>query len=31
LSGATLIGSAWHPPLFTILPLWALAGAGGAY
>ena len=31
LSRAPLIGSAWNPPLWTILPLWALAGAGGAY
>ena len=31
LSRAPLIGSAWNPPLWTILPLWALAGADGAY
>lgn len=31
LSCAPLIASAWNPPLPVILPLWALAGAGGAY
>jgi hypothetical protein len=31
LSCLPLIGSAWDPPLQVILPLWALAGAGGAY
>ena len=31
LSCAPLIGSAWSPPLWAVLPLWALAGAGGAY
>ena len=31
LSCAPLIGSAWDPPLWVVLPLWALAGAGGAY
>ncbi|HXL94630.1 MAG TPA: MFS transporter [Streptosporangiaceae bacterium] len=31
LSCAPLIASAWNPPLEVILPLWALAGAGGAY
>jgi MFS family permease len=31
LSCAPLIASAWNPPLTVILPLWALAGAGGAY
>ncbi len=31
LSCAPLIGSAWGPPLWVVLPLWALAGAGGAY
>ncbi len=31
LSCAPLIGSAWAPPLWAVLPLWALAGAGGAY
>jgi MFS family permease len=31
LSCAPLIASAWNPPLAVILPLWALAGAGGAY
>jgi MFS family permease len=31
LSCAPLIGSAWNPPLWAVLALWALAGAGGAY
>jgi MFS family permease len=31
LSCLPLIGSVWNPPLWVILPLWALAGAGGAY
>jgi MFS family permease len=31
LSCAPLIGSAWNPPLWCVLLLWALAGAGGAY
>ena len=31
LSCAPLTGSAWNPPLWAVLPLWALAGAGGAY
>jgi MFS family permease len=31
LSCAPLIGSAWNPPLWAVLLLWALAGAGGAY
>jgi MFS family permease len=31
LSCAPLIASAWNPPLWTVLALWALAGAGGAY
>jgi MFS family permease len=31
LSCAPLIGSAWSPPLWAVLALWALAGAGGAY
>ncbi len=31
LSCAPLIGSAWSPPLWTVLALWILAGAGGAY
>jgi len=31
LSCAPLIASAWNPPLAVILPLWVLAGAGGAY
>ncbi len=31
LSSAPLIGSAWGPRLWVVLPLWALAGAGGAY
>ena len=26
-----LIGSAWNPPLWAVLALWTLAGAGGAY
>ena len=30
LSCAPLIGSAWGPPLWAVLPLWVLAGAGGA-
>lgn len=28
---APLIGSAWAPPVWVVPPLWALAGAGGAY
>jgi MFS family permease len=31
LSCAPLIGSAWGPPLWAVLVLWTLAGAGGAY
>ena len=31
LSCAPLIGSAWSPPLWAVLALWTLAGAGGAY
>ena len=31
LSCAPLIDSACDPPLWVVLPLWALAGAGGAY
>jgi MFS family permease len=31
LSCAPLIGSACSPPLWAVLTLWALAGAGGAY
>jgi MFS family permease len=31
VSCAPLIGSAWDPPLWTVLLLWTLAGAGGAY
>jgi hypothetical protein len=31
LSCLPLIGSAWGPPLWAILLLWAVAGAGGAY
>jgi MFS family permease len=31
LSCAPLIGSAWSPPLWAMLTLWTLAGAGGAY
>ena len=31
LSCAPLIGSAWDPPLWVVLPLWVLAGVGGAY
>ncbi|HXO25187.1 MAG TPA: MFS transporter [Streptosporangiaceae bacterium] len=31
LSCVPLIGSAADPPLWCVLPLWALAGAGGAY
>ena len=31
LSCIPLIGSAWSPPLWAVLLLWALAGAGGAY
>ena len=31
LSCAPLIGSAWSPPLWAVLVLWTLAGAGGAY
>jgi len=30
-SCAPLIGSAFNPPLWAVLVLWALAGAGGAY
>ena len=31
LSCLPLVGSAWSPPLWSVLLLWALAGAGGAY
>jgi MFS family permease len=31
LSCAPLIGSAWSPPLWAVLLLWAFAGAGGAF
>ncbi len=31
ISCAPLIGSAFNPPLWAVLFLWALAGAGGAY
>jgi len=31
LSCAPLIGCAWSPPLWAVLSLWTLAGAGGAY
>jgi MFS family permease len=31
LSCAPLIGSAWNPPLWAVLLLWIVAGAGGAY
>ena len=31
LSCAPLIGCAWGPPLWAVLLLWTLAGAGGAY
>ena len=31
LSCAPLIGSAWNPPLWAVLLLWAVAGVGGAY
>jgi predicted MFS family arabinose efflux permease len=31
LSCAPLIGSAWSPPLWAVLALWIIAGAGGAY
>jgi MFS family permease len=31
LSCAPLIVSLLHPPLWLVLPLWGLAGAGGAY
>jgi MFS family permease len=31
LSCAPLIGCAWDPPLWAVLTLWVLAGAGGAY
>ena len=31
LSCAPLIGCAWSPPLWAVLLLWAIAGAGGAY
>jgi hypothetical protein len=31
LSCASLIGSAWNPPVWAVLALWTLAGAGGAY
>ena len=31
LSCAPLVGSAWNPPLWAVLTLWVLAGAGGAY
>jgi hypothetical protein len=30
LSCAPLTGSAWSPPLWVVLTLWTLAGAGGA-
>jgi MFS family permease len=30
-SCAPLIGSAWNPPPWAVLLLWALAGAGGGY
>ena len=30
-SCAPLIGSAWNAPLWAVLLLWMLAGAGGAY
>jgi hypothetical protein len=30
-SCAPLVGSAWNPPLWAVLLLWMLAGAGGAY
>ena len=28
---ASLIGSAWDPPLWAVLSLWVLAGADGAH
>ena len=31
LSCAPLIGSAWNPPLWAVLLLWAVSGVGGAY
>ena len=31
LSCAPLIGCAWSPPLWVVLLLWAIGGAGGAY
>jgi MFS family permease len=31
LSCAPLIASAWNPPLAVVLPMWAIAGAGGAF
>jgi len=31
LSCAPLVGCAWHPPLWGVLALWIVAGAGGAY
>jgi MFS family permease len=31
MSCLPLIGSAWDPPLWAVLLLWVLAGAGGAY
>jgi MFS family permease len=31
LSCAPLIASAWNPPLWLVLPLWVLAGMGGAF
>jgi MFS family permease len=31
LSCAPLIGCAWKPPLWAVLLLWAISGAGGAY
>jgi MFS family permease len=31
LSCPPFIGSAWDPPLWSVLLLWVLAGAGGAY
>jgi MFS family permease len=31
LSCTPLIGCAWRPPLWAVLLLWAISGAGGAY
>jgi MFS family permease len=31
LSCAPLIGCAWNPPLWAVLVLWTVAGAGGAF